>query len=61
MTSPYVVNQSINLGLSPLIPLGIAGIFGSLLVLPLRETFNLPLKDEIEEDDEEYRISYAIS
>lgn len=52
MSSPFVGDFSLYIGLKPLLALGIVGGVGSLFVLPLKETFKMELEDEIEEDVE---------
>jgi hypothetical protein len=60
MSSAFVGNFSQDINLNPLLSLGIVGAIGSLFVLPLRETFHLPLKDEIEEDVEVIDSKYTL-
>ena len=46
---PFLVSFSKKLGISPLISLGVVGLTGLIAVVPLRETLNEPMLEEIEE------------
>lgn len=48
---PFLVTFSKNvLMINPLITFGAVGLFGAISILPLRETLNTRLQDEIAED-----------
>ena len=48
--SPFVVSFSKNLGLNPLIILGLIGVIGTISTFPLKETYGKQLEDEIDEE-----------
>jgi len=48
-SAPYVGALSTSLGINPMIALGVMGIIGVVSVIPLKETFGLPLKNKIDE------------
>lgn len=50
MICPFIVTFSKFLELNPLITLGAIGIFGGLATLPLKETFEEKLENEILEE-----------
>jgi len=49
-SAPYVGALSTSIGINPMIALGVMGIIGVVSVIPLKETFGLPLKNKIEEE-----------
>ena len=50
MICPFLVTISKNLNINPLITLGVIGLFGALACLPLSETFEKKLLEEIDEE-----------
>ncbi|KAL4457087.1 hypothetical protein ABPG74_014725 [Tetrahymena malaccensis] len=52
-SAPFVKSTFVQLGLSPMIPLGISGVIGTLCTLPLQETKGKKLIDQIPELEQE--------
>eukprot|EP00331_Platyophrya_macrostoma_P012336 CAMPEP_0176425596 /NCGR_PEP_ID=MMETSP0127-20121128/11474_1 /TAXON_ID=938130 /ORGANISM="Platyophrya macrostoma, Strain WH" /LENGTH=544 /DNA_ID=CAMNT_0017806769 /DNA_START=14 /DNA_END=1648 /DNA_ORIENTATION=+ len=48
--SPVVTGVLTGTSISPMIPLGIMALLASVVVIPMKETFGLPLADELEEN-----------
>lgn len=49
VVAPFIVSQANNIGIPEMVFVGIFGVIGLIASIFLKETFNLPLKDQIEE------------
>lgn len=48
-----------NIGINPMIALGVVALAGALMTIPMKETFGVPLADELQENLDKSLDSFA--